>query len=142
MDIERVIEIAAPREKVWTVMTDVARWPEWTASVTSVELLDKAPLVVGSRARIRQPRLPVVVWTVTAIEAERYFEWRNVAPGVTSVAGHRVEATRTDGARVILSFGWSGRLAPLIRLLYGRLSRRYVGTEAEGLKRHCEATAR
>jgi len=28
MDIERSIDIDAPREKVWTVMTDVERWLE------------------------------------------------------------------------------------------------------------------
>jgi hypothetical protein len=42
----------------------------------------------------------------------------------------------------LLSFGWSGWLAPLIRLLYGGLSRRYLETEAQGLKRRREATAR
>jgi len=73
MAIERIIDIDAPREKVWTVMTDVERWPEWTASVTSVALLDKAPFDVGSHARLCQPRLPVAVWTVTVFEPERYF---------------------------------------------------------------------
>src|SRR5215510_16605564 len=48
MDIERSIAIDAPREKVWTVLTDVERWPEWTASVTSVALLAKVPFDVGS----------------------------------------------------------------------------------------------
>ena len=74
MGLERIIDIDASREKVWTVMTDVERWPEWTASVTSVALLDEAPFNVGSHARIHQPRLPVAVWTVTAFEPEHYFE--------------------------------------------------------------------
>jgi uncharacterized membrane protein len=138
MDIERTIDIAAPREKVWTVMTNVERWSEWTASVTSVERLDVGPLDIGSRARIRQPRLPAVVWTVTTAETGRYFEWQNVRPGLKSVAGHRVETLASNGTRVTLSFGWSGLLAPVIRLLYGRLSGRYVEMEAQGLKRRCE----
>ena len=140
MDIERSIEIVAPRATVWGVMADVERWPEWTASVTSVELLDQAPFGVGSRVRIRQPRLPVAVWTVTALEVERFFIWQAVVPGLKTVAGHRVDATRSDGARVTLALSWSGPLAPLIRLLYGRLSRRYVETEAQGLKRRCETS--
>jgi uncharacterized membrane protein len=129
-DIERTIEIAAPPRTVWTVMIDVARWPEWTASVTNIERLDDEPLRVGSRARIHQPRLPAAVWIVTAFEAGGYFEWQNVRPGLRTVAGHRVETSGGDGTRVTLSLGWSGRLAPLIRLVYGRLSRRYVETEA------------
>jgi len=138
--IEQVVEIAAPPQRVWSVMTDVVHWPEWTASVRSVELLDETwPLAPGSRVRIRQPRLPTAVWTVTAIEPERYFEWRNVASGVTSLGGHRIEALGSDRVRVFLSLEWRGWLAPLIGLVYGGLSRRYVQTEAEGLKRRCEA---
>jgi len=82
MEIERIVDIAAPPEKVWTVLTDIERWPEWTTSVTSVELLSEAPLNIGSQARIRQPRLPMVVWTVTAFETGRYFEWQNIRPGL------------------------------------------------------------
>ena len=138
MEIERTIEIAAPREQVWAVMSDVERWSEWTASVTNVERLDAGPLRVGSQARVRQPRLPAVVWTVTAVDTGRYFEWQNKRLGLKTIGGHRVE-TRGNGAYVTLSLGWSGSLAPLIRLLYGALSRRYVAMEAQGLKRRCEA---
>ena len=121
-------------------MTDVERWPEWTASVTSVALLDAAPFDVGSQARLRQPRLQVSIWTVTTLPSpEHYFEWQTGVPGVRTVAGHRLEATGSDSTRVTLSVGWSGPLAPLIGLLYSKRSRRYVGREAQGLKQRCEA---
>jgi uncharacterized membrane protein len=139
MAIEQIIDIDAPWEKVWTVMTDVERWPEWTASVTSVALRDKAPFDVGSQARLRQPRLPVAIWTVTAFEPGHYFAWQTGVPGVRTVAGHRVEATESNGAHVTLSLSWSGPLAPLIGLLYGKQSLRYVEMEAQGLKQRCEA---
>jgi uncharacterized membrane protein len=139
MIIQHTVDIAAPAQRVWDVMIDVERWPEWTGSVSSVELLDRGPLGVGSRARIRQPRLAAAVWTVTTIEPGRYFEWRSVLPGLTSIGGHRVEAQGSDRSRVRLSLEWKGMLAPLINLIYGDLSRRYVDTEAEGLRRRAEA---
>jgi len=139
MDIERSVDVAAPPDRVWAIISDVERWPEWTTSVTSVERLDADRLDVGSRMRFRQPRLPVAVWTVTVVEPNQYIEWRNTTPGVKSVAGHRIESKSDALTRVTLSIDWNGPLAPLIRLLYGKISRRYVETEAAGLKRRCEA---
>jgi uncharacterized membrane protein len=138
MDIERVVDIAAPQGTVWSIMSDVERWPEWTASVARVERLDTAPLAVGSRVRIHQPYLPTAVWTVDVFDPPRFFQWRSVTPGLTSVAGHRIEATGPTRSRATLSIAWSGWLAPVIRLLYGGLSRRYVEMEAHGLERRSE----
>ena len=138
MDVRERIDVAAPPASVWAVMIDVERWREWTPAITSVERLDGGPFAGGSRARIRQPKLPTAVWTVTALDPGRYFEWWNVSPGVTSVAGHRAESSAGGGTTVTLTFGWSGWLARLIRLYYGKLARRYVRTEAESLKRWCE----
>lgn len=137
-DIERQIEIAAPAARVWQVMTDVDRWPDWTASVSRVERVDNTPLTIGSKVRISQPRLSTAVWTVTALEHERYLEWQAPVPGLHSVGMHRIEPLTGESVRVTLAIRWSGVLAPVIRLLFGRLSRRYVEMEAQGLKRRSE----
>ena len=50
MRFEATIDIAAPAQLLFEVYTDVERWPEWTASVTSVERLDQGPLSVGPRS--------------------------------------------------------------------------------------------
>ena len=76
---------------------------------------------------------------MTAFEPKHYFAWQAGAPGVQTVAGHHVEATGSNSTRVTLSLSWRGPLAPLIGLLYGKRSRRYVGMEAQGLKQCCEA---
>ena len=76
MQTECTIEVDAPGGVVWEIFTDVERWPEWTASVTSVTALDGAELEVGRRYEIRQPRLPRLIWEVTHLDAGTTWTWR------------------------------------------------------------------
>lgn len=135
------ITVTAPPEAVWAVYADVARWPEWTESITSVELLDGATtLAMGVRARIRQPKLPVAVWEVTAIEPGRSWTWVATAPGARTTATHAVAATPgTDGSTTVdSSLTQEGPLGWVIGRVYAGLTRRYLAMEAAGLKRRCE----
>jgi uncharacterized membrane protein len=134
----KTVDIDAPPEKVFAVLCDVEHWPEWTATMTSVQRLDKGPLAVGSRAQVRQPRLRPAVWQVTEFEDNRNFTWTTRAPGLRMKAGHLVEP-RGSGSRVALTFEMSGLIAPLMSRVYGNLIEQYVTTESQGLKRHSEA---
>jgi len=138
MRFEDSIAIAAPPATVWEVYSDVERWPEWTDSVTSVELLDPGPLRVGSRARIRQPRLPVAEWTVTEIDEGRSFTWVARGPGIRSTGTHLVEPD-ADGARATAILEQGGPLGPVLGFLTRSLTRRYLAMEAAGLKARTEA---
>ena len=89
--LKRTVTIAGPPERVWSVVVDVDGWPERVPTVTSVERLDEGPLVVGSRTRLQQPRLPTAVWTVTELTPGRSFTWESSSPGVTVTASHVVE---------------------------------------------------
>lgn len=130
-------EIAAPPERVWAVIRDVERWHEWTASITSVELLDGRPLAVGSRARVRQPRLPVAVWQVTELEEGRSFRWETRGPGVVAAGIHAV-APHGAGSLATLALEHSGLLGPLFARLTRAITVRYVTMEAEGLTARAE----
>ena len=136
---ETHVDIAAGPEEVWAVLVDVERWPEWTASMSKVERLDGGPFAVGSRVRIKQPRLPPTVWKVTALDPGQAFSWNAESPGVTTVADHRVTPAGPGVVKVTLGIRRSRPLAPVIDALFGRITRRYVAMEAEGLKRRCEA---
>lgn len=135
---ETEVDIDAAPEKVWAVLTDVEHWPEWTPSMTLVQRLEDGPFGVGSTVRVRQPRLPQTVYTITEYEPGQTFNWAAKSPGLTAAGGHHV-APRDDGRTTVrLTFDQTGVLAPLIGLLTARLTRRYVTLEAQGLKQRCE----
>lgn len=134
------VEIAAPPDRVWAVMSDIERWPEWTASVSSITRLDQGPLRPGCRARIRQPRVPSAVWTVTAIEPLRSFSWKTGSPVVWTAARHSVEPT-PHGSRATLSLQFGGLLARPVAWITRDLNNRYLRLEAEGLKSRSEAAS-
>lgn len=138
---EERLEVAAPPAAVWAVMQDVVRWPEWTPTVTAVEPVSGPDLAVGADYRVRQPRLPAVVWTVTELHPGRSFAWTSQGPGVRSRGDHRVEPT-ADGCTAVLAFEQSGPLAGLSSAIWSRLIRRYVHTETEQLKRTAEDRVR
>jgi uncharacterized membrane protein len=139
MRFEATIDIAAPAEQVFEVYADVERWPEWTASVTSVERLDDGPLRVGSQARIKQPRLPVAVWEVTDLVPDRTFTWVARGPGVVTTGSHLVTPVEgSDRVTVTASVDQEGPVGWLIGLLGRRLTNRYLETEVRGLKARCE----
>jgi uncharacterized membrane protein len=135
------VDIDAPPDVVWSVMSDGERWPEWTASVTSVKRLDKGPLRIGSRALIRQPRFPPAVWTVTALEPGRRFVWKSGMPGMWVYGDHSVE-TIPAGTRATLRLTYDGALARLMGRLTRGITNRYLAMEASGLKRRSEENAR
>ena len=132
------IVIAAPPERVWSVMSDVERWPEGTPTVRNVKRLDDGPLGVGRRARIRQPKLFPAVWTVIALDPGRGFTWTTSGPGVLVTAHHGVETLSDGTTRATLSIAYSGRLASLVAWLTLGINDRYLGLEAAGLKRRSE----
>lgn len=135
------VDIAAPPERVWQVMTDVERWPEWTESVQKVKRLDNGPFQVGSRARIKQPKFLPAVWEVTELDAQRGFTWISRSPGVVASAKHRIERT-ARGSKVNLSVAYGGMLGGVVAKLLGGITDRYLMFEAAGLKQRSEIIVR
>jgi uncharacterized protein YndB with AHSA1/START domain len=131
------VDIAAPAARVWEVMSDIERWHEWTPSVTRVRRLGGAPLAVGSRAFIRQPKFPPAVWKVTAIEPGRSFTWVSTAPGLRVIAHHWVEPL-ADGSRATLSLELQGIFGGLFGRMTKDITQRYLAFEAAGLKARSE----
>ena len=141
VEFVKSIDIDAPSDVVWAVMSDGERWPEWTASVTSVRRLDKGPLRIGSRALIRQPRFPPAVWTVTTLEPGHRFVWKSGMPGMW-VYGDHSAAPVTHGTRATLRLSYDVLLARIMGRMTHGITNRYLDMEAAGLKRRSEEIAR
>lgn len=123
--------ISAPADRVWAILSDVEGWPTWTASVTSVEL--DGPMAAGSKAKIRQPKLPLVTWTITEVVPGRSFTWESAGPGSRATGWHEVTPTGDGTCEVRLALEQAGPLGSLVGRLYRSLTERYVQMEADGL---------
>ena len=132
------VDIAAPAERVWSVMSDVERWHEWTASIRRVQRLDEGPMRIGSRARVYQPGFPPALWTVTEFEPDGHFVWISRAPGLLVTARHSVEA-RVGGCRATLALEFAGLLGGFWAGLTNKVNLRYLHMEAAGLKQRSES---
>lgn len=141
MGIEVVIAIDASPARVWTSLTDVEHWPQWTPSMTSVIRLGERPLGVGSQVRITQPKLGTLLWTVTELTEGQSFVWQATRPGLRLVAGHYVAATGPDAANLTLTVQQRGLLGRALEPLTRKMAGRAVQLEAQGHKRAAEATS-
>jgi hypothetical protein len=138
MNLQASVDIRAGTKSVWDTLMDLERWPEWTRSIDKVERLDSIEFGVGSRVRVRQPRIPVAVWTVTEFELGRSFTWVSEAFGIKSAATHLLQP-RDDGVvSVTLTLVQTGWLAWLVRSRAEKTAREYLAMESQGLKRRCQ----
>jgi hypothetical protein len=139
MKTETIVEIDAAASRVWSVLADVTRWPEWTPTMNQVRLRGTDPLGPSSTATIRQPKLPPAVWKVTAFEDGHRFAWTAKGLGFTTVGDHVIEPLDEGRCRVTLIVETTGPLAGPFWRIAGDLTQRYVATEAASLKKRCEA---
>jgi uncharacterized protein YndB with AHSA1/START domain len=130
-------QIAAPPERLWTIVSDPTRHPELAGSGEPQEtkLLTEGPLRVGSQFESRQKAMGMTYTSkseVTACEAPRLLRWSlknnadwefrfEPAEGGTQVThAYRTNMGMPGPVRLLLS--------PLMRLRNGRNTRGMVGT--------------
>ena len=130
------VEIPAPRPLVWSVISDIERWPEWTPSISWVKKLSSGPLHVGSRALVCQPKLPLAYWRVTDFNPGVRFTWVSVALVVRVTARHEVQGN-SSGCLVTLAIDYEGLFGALLTRWIDNLNNRYLSMEATGLKSRC-----
>ena len=139
---EDSVEIDALPQLVWDVFSDVERWPEWTASVTSLVGLDGPVLAVGKRFAIKQPRMSKLIWKVTEIAPGSSWTWVQRSPCVLVSARHDVIAQPGGRTLVRQQLDQRGVIGALVGRLMVKKTRRFLELEAQGLKARAEELSR
>lgn len=137
MRFTSTVTIEAPVQVVWRLTADVEGWPALTPTMTRVSRLDAGPLRAGSQARVKQPRQPEAVWTVTRLEEGSGFSWRTTRMGLTMIGTHLLEEVR-DGCRNTLTLDVEGPGSGLFGLLFGRAITGAIETENAGFRVRAE----
>ncbi|CAM3425720.1 SRPBCC family protein [Occultella aeris] len=135
--------IAAPPERVWSLVGDVDRWAEMLPTIDAVQRIDPgAELGLGARLRVRQPGLPPATYEITRWSPGRAFDWVAMSPGVRTVGTHEVRQDGSGDTKLVLGLAWHGPLAGLVRVLLTSRARRYVEQEAAAFTRLAQVPAR
>lgn len=132
MQITESIIVDAPIDRVWELTIDLEALPSVTPTVTRVERLDDGPVQVGTQARLSQPRLPRLVWTVETLDAPNRFTWATRLFGVRMVGVHELASVGANQTHLTLGVAFEGRGAAGMARLTGRSIARALEMEAEG----------
>lgn len=139
--LETTIDITAPPETVWGILTDLEAYSDWNPFIISAE----GTVAVGERLvnRMQQPGSKAMTLkpTVTAVEADSTFEWLGVlgVPGIFD-GRHRfdLEATAT-GTRLVHSEKFQGVLVRFMRKMVDNGTRQGFEEMNDALKTRAEA---
>jgi uncharacterized protein YndB with AHSA1/START domain len=133
----REIEIVAPPEDVWDVLTDFDRWPRWNPEVKSISF--DGPLEPGSLFRWKAGPGKIVS-TLEQVDPPRYVRWRGRTMSIGAIHEWRFEP-RDGGTHVLTEETFSGVLARLLRRSLQKQLDRALDEGLEHLKREVERRA-
>ena len=132
----REIEIAAPPEVVWDVLTGFEQWPQWNPDVKSMSF--DGPLAPGSEFRWKAGP-GTIVSTLEQVEPPRHVTWRGRTMSIKAIHEWRLEP-RDGGTFVETEESFTGLLAQLFRGPIQKLDKS-LGEGVEHLKREAERRA-
>lgn len=128
---------ASPAQ-LWGVVSAVTRWPDHLPTFDAIDAIEaQGDTNVGRQFSVRQPGLPAARYEITEWTEGSAFTWVARSPGVRTTARHTV-LPHDHGCALVLTVDWDGPLAPLVRLVAGRRTQRYIDIEANTLARVAE----
>lgn len=139
--ISATADIAAPRARVWEVLRDVARYPEWNPFTVSVQTTFAIGDPVVMQVALRPPRTIRQVERISSyVEGER-FSWGVVMGPRWFLRADRLqllEELPDGGTRYTTTDVFDGAGVGLMTALVGRYVARGFDDVARALKARCE----
>jgi hypothetical protein len=141
-EIHTEIEINASPARVWEILADFARFPEWNPLVPEAS----GELRPGGRLRVRVVAGREMIFrpVVTAFEPQRVLAWRGVTLlGALFTGEHRfaIEPLSAEKVRFVHSEVFSGLLVPLLASTLERDARPAFERMNRALKARAEESA-
>jgi uncharacterized protein YndB with AHSA1/START domain len=130
----REVEIAAPPEVVWDVLTGFEQWPEWNPEVKSMSI--DGPVAPGTEFRWKAGP-GTIVSTLEQVDPPGYIRWRGRTMSIKAIHEWRLEPS-DGGTRVETDESFSGLLARLMRGSLQKTLDRSLESGLEHLKRESE----
>jgi hypothetical protein len=140
--IEHDLSVDAPPDRVWEVVTDLARYPEWNpfvvACASTLEVGDPISMRVRLFSRWAQPQRE---WILEHERGRRlcYGLPRSRIGALVSRRSHEVFAGSASRARYVSHFELGGWLAPLVALLLGKRLRAGFAAMSAAIAARAEA---
>ena len=142
--IDHTLEIAAPAERVWEVLTDFDAYGDWNPFVVQAS----ASLEVGAAMDMRVRVLPFMTqgqreW-ITSVEPGRGFCYglaKNALGALNSERCHRVLPQGEGRCRYESRFAIEGWLSGIVKGLLGGQLRRGFGEMSAAVKTRAESLA-
>ncbi|MEI6557935.1 MAG: SRPBCC domain-containing protein [Rhodospirillaceae bacterium] len=142
--LDTSIDIAAPADRVWAVLTDFPAYPEWNPFITAITgVLKVGSVLIVQLALPGKPALrfkPVL--TVAARPRELRWAGHVMAPGLfDGEHGFEIERLESDRCRLRHVEQFSGVLMPLFIPALQEATRAGFEAMNQALKRRAEAGA-
>lgn len=126
--------IAAPIEKVWRILTDLPRWPEWQPGITSIEAA--GPLAVGTSFRWKGKGFAITS-ILGDFDPPRRIGWSGHAAGMKAIDIYMLEA-KDGGTLAATEESMSGWLARLLKIFQPSFLAKSQAESLEKLKAEAE----
>ena len=112
LQARKEIEIDAPFEKVWAVLTGIDRWPEWQPDVSSATL--EGDLAVGSVFRWKAKGMNITS-LLQVLEPKRRVGWTGRSLGMNAIHVWVLDP-RGEGTRVVTEESLSGWFPRVLKI--------------------------